>query len=131
MRKMRQHPQISNAAPQQRSKQINFVDLNDFFCNNFEKCQRLSCLLNKIQVAKFHYKFEMSGIDEGRHFRNSFRDFDPANPDPEILSRSGLSDQFLRTLRFHRNRLLKRHYQEYSRCKDDDQTVYTGKLLLS
>ena len=97
---------------------------------HFLKSTNIFYLSNETQVAKFPYKVEMSGIDESRHFRNTFRDFDPANPDTEILTRSGLSDQYLRTLRFHRNRLLKRHYQEYSRCRDDDLTVYTGKFMV-
>ena len=73
----------------------------------------------------------MTEVDHSRYFRNVFPDYDPASPDPEIIIQSGLSGDFLKRLRLNRNKLLKRHYQEYSRIRDEDYSVYTGKILLS
>ena len=73
----------------------------------------------------------MTEVDHSRYFRNVIPDYDPASPDPEIIIQSGLSGDFLKRLRLNRNKLLKRHYQEYSRIRDEDYSVYTGKILLS
>ena len=70
----------------------------------------------------------MSDIDTSRFFANNFPDFDPSNPNQEILTGSGLSQGFLKTLKYHRNKLLVRHFKEYSKVNDEDTSVYTGLL---
>ena len=70
----------------------------------------------------------MAEIDNSRHFSNKYPDYNPVNPDQEVLTQSGLSDAFLKRLRRNRNRLLLRHYQDYAKIKDDDYSVYTGEL---
>ena len=70
----------------------------------------------------------MSEIDASRYFMNNYPDFDPSNPNQEILTGSELSQGFLKTLKFHRNKLLLRHFKEYSKVKDEDTSVYTGLL---
>ena len=77
----------------------------------------------------------MAEVDMTRHFPNSFPDYDPAKPDHRILSGSGLnpglSPAFVASLRRHRNELLMKHFQEYSRVRDEDQSVYTGLTCLT
>ena len=70
----------------------------------------------------------MSEIDTSRYFANNYPDFDPSNPNQEILTGSGLSQEFLKSLKYHRNKLLLKHFKEYSKVNDEDTSVYTGLL---